>query len=83
MEELQIDNASLVSDASGVYVQHLEQGGWVRFNSLGDSANANRYIALLCALGFDVGQIELVSGDWNTVSKQRDFGKQNCDNLPW
>jgi hypothetical protein len=60
--QLQSKDPELVRDAVGIFVHHLEEREWGRFDSTADLAKANRYIAFLLALKLGPRQIQLVSG---------------------
>ncbi len=62
ISDLHEKNPDLVHDAADIFVHHLEQRDWVRFGSKKELANANRYIAFLCALKLGPQKIGLVSG---------------------
>jgi integrase len=55
-------DAELVRDAVGIYVHHLAEKDWVRFDTTAESAKANRYIAFLFALGLGPRQIQFACG---------------------
>ena len=60
--KLRNEDAKLVSDAAEIYVHHLEQKDWVRFDDTAESVEANRYIAFLFALKLGARQIEVTCG---------------------
>jgi len=75
IENLYTEKTALVRDATEIFVHHLEEREWVRFNSLHDVAKANKYVEFLLSLDLRVRQIDLVCGDPRGDSPLRDKWK--------
>lgn len=55
-------NSDLVKSASGIFARHAERGAWVRFDSIAQSAECDRFLEFLLELKISRQQIELISG---------------------
>ncbi len=60
--EMHRKDPQLVRDAAEIYVHHLEENEFIRFASIDESKNANRYVQFLRSMGLGKRQIEFVSG---------------------
>jgi integrase len=63
IESMSRTNPELVKSASGIFARHAERGAWVRFDSIAQSAECNRFLEFLLELKIGRKQIELISGD--------------------
>jgi hypothetical protein len=60
--EMHRKDPQLIRDAAAIYVHHLEENEFVRFASVDESMNANRYIHFFRSIGLGKRQIEFFSG---------------------
>jgi hypothetical protein len=79
IENLHALEPELLSDALGLFVVHLENRAFVRFESIERLSNADRYIQLLRRIGLGKRQIELVSGDPDPGSQHRRDWRDGLD----